>query len=468
MLQSDNITLLQKEIRETDLPNSFRDTFVTCRRMGVQYLWIDSLCIIQSGTEAKEDWLKELGAMETVYTNSLFTISIDRAENAHQGAFVSRDPSIVQACHVYGMLRSEQENTLHAVILTVWADRDSIKSLDEQPLAQRAWTFQERILSPRLLRFGPDRIWWECNENCCNEYLDKGNSRIVSSQNMKDDSKRSYENRSGCIFTIPKIALRSAGSIHSIQDLKDHRHVLGAWMKAREDYSIRTLTRVQDKLPAIGGVASKFGAYFDHDYLAGLFRKELPFGLLWMTVEPNSRQDHYRAPTWSWASINRKVSMTLQEGYLRNGNECNHCAILEEVRVDLVDKNNRYGPVRDAELRFNGILLKCTFDAEKEKLITWVPVLKDVDLGASMRVLMDEKPWSAGARQSRGFFVFPLVEGTYRRWSYASTWEYNGGLILECTDQSDVFRRVGCYRGSAKFWKHYIERGEQPQTVRII
>lgn len=113
MLRSDNIALLQKGIPEADLPKSFRDTMVTCRHMGVQYLWIDSLCIIQSGPAAKEDWLKELGDMDKVYANALFTISIDRAENAHQGAFVSRDPRTLQViANIHFIIKLRSQATL--------------------------------------------------------------------------------------------------------------------------------------------------------------------------------------------------------------------------------------------------------------------------------------------------------------------------------------------------------------------
>lgn len=359
--------------------------------------------------------------------------------------------------------------------LTIWGEQDSLKLLDEQPLSQRAWTFQERILSPRLLRFGPDRIWWECGASCCNEYLYDLDWRLPHSYLARirpymDSTRHSY-NKSACMFNIPRVGWRSSIPARSISDLNEANKVSQIWMKSIEDYSVRKLTHLEDKLAALGGVASRFGVYFDTDYFAGIFRHELPFGLLWRTYGPSKRQACYQAPTWSWASTNGQISMAVAEVKLMHGNsDFEHCASLEEIRVDLVDPSNKYGPVRYGEIKFNGILLKCTVDVEKEELSTWAPVFEDLNLAASTNggIRLDERPWPAEGKHLQNFFVLPLVEGTYKRWSYAQTWEYNAGLILEGTEHPGFFRRVGCYRTKARFWKQYIERGEKPQTVVVL
>jgi len=53
------------------LPRNFRDAVETCRRLGIQYVWIDSLCILQDSTE---DWQKEALEMHRVYRNAEVTI----------------------------------------------------------------------------------------------------------------------------------------------------------------------------------------------------------------------------------------------------------------------------------------------------------------------------------------------------------------------------------------------------------
>ncbi|KAK8174976.1 hypothetical protein IWX90DRAFT_373819, partial [Phyllosticta citrichinensis] len=74
------------------LPKSFQDALAICNELGIKYLWIDSLCIIQSNEEANEDWLEHARLMADIYKNCSLNIAIDRASNPYQGAFVERIP----------------------------------------------------------------------------------------------------------------------------------------------------------------------------------------------------------------------------------------------------------------------------------------------------------------------------------------------------------------------------------------
>ena len=53
------------------VPALFRDAIVTTWKLGIQYLWIDSLCIIQ---DSKDDWEAESAKMGSVYRNAYVTI----------------------------------------------------------------------------------------------------------------------------------------------------------------------------------------------------------------------------------------------------------------------------------------------------------------------------------------------------------------------------------------------------------
>jgi hypothetical protein len=48
----------------SDFPITFRDAFDLSNRLGISYLWIDSLCIIQ---DDDEDWQRESSSMGLVY-----------------------------------------------------------------------------------------------------------------------------------------------------------------------------------------------------------------------------------------------------------------------------------------------------------------------------------------------------------------------------------------------------------------
>ena len=71
-LTSNYPTLTQDGIRLSQLSPVFRDAVRVCHRLGVEFLWIDSLCIIQ---DSKEDWERESARMCDYYENALFTIS---------------------------------------------------------------------------------------------------------------------------------------------------------------------------------------------------------------------------------------------------------------------------------------------------------------------------------------------------------------------------------------------------------
>lgn len=87
------------------------------------------------------------------------------------------------------------------------------------------------------------------------------------------------------------------------------------WMQIIQGYSQRSLTRSEDRLPAIAGVARRVQSILQDDYLAGMFRSELPSSPLWQ----NSLWRHSpilkhvipsQYPSWSWASYNGSVEVT--------------------------------------------------------------------------------------------------------------------------------------------------------------
>lgn len=58
-------------IASTNLPRNFQDAMTTAHFLGIQYVWIDSLCIIQ---DLSSDWEKEAATMHQVYKYAHLTI----------------------------------------------------------------------------------------------------------------------------------------------------------------------------------------------------------------------------------------------------------------------------------------------------------------------------------------------------------------------------------------------------------
>lgn len=151
----------QQGIEDQDLPKTFRHAVQTCRELGIEYLWIDSLCIIQE-QESQEDWAKEAPRMGLVYGNSRLTIAAAAAADSSQGCFSERLGGIFWPCPVvlFGQ-------TCHVSRLPTYREAQSGDPAGPEqewkdPLAQRAWVLQEQVLSRRSIIFSKDHLIWHC------------------------------------------------------------------------------------------------------------------------------------------------------------------------------------------------------------------------------------------------------------------------------------------------------------------
>ena len=83
------------------------------------------------------------------------------------------------------------------------------------------------------------------------------------------------------------------------------------WQRLVEWYSSCHVTKEEDKLIAISGIARRFHSALGSEYLAGLWRDNLPIELIWRVsrVESDKVQEpsRYRAPSWSWASVDPPI-----------------------------------------------------------------------------------------------------------------------------------------------------------------
>jgi hypothetical protein len=115
-----------------DLPQTYREAVHITRKLGVRFLWIDSLCIIQDG---RLDWASECGRMEEVFASAYCTIAVSPGINA-TGNFEL--------------------------------------DVEKGELSSRGWILQERALSRRTIHFIGDQIYWECGSVIWSKTVDKG------------------------------------------------------------------------------------------------------------------------------------------------------------------------------------------------------------------------------------------------------------------------------------------------------
>ena len=152
-----NVEDRMRSISMNILPATFRDAVTITRNLGLRYIWIDSLCIIQ---DSKEDWEHEAARMADVYKNSYVTIAAESASNCHEGILKQRnfefDPIEVPF--------NSQGHNIHTnlYLRPVQDDWETSITGPRSKLCSRAWVLQESMLAPRTLHYGSQQMFWEC------------------------------------------------------------------------------------------------------------------------------------------------------------------------------------------------------------------------------------------------------------------------------------------------------------------
>jgi hypothetical protein len=149
-LKRDNLNAFQKQIPTEALTNTFQDAIYIARYLGLNYLWIDSLCIVQ---DDEDDWRKEAALMGSVYGGSSINISASSAKNGTFGCFQKRDSS---------WRYQVQAGQGNEPLLFDYVPGSFRRSLLASPLVSRGWVLQERVLSCQNLHFAKNEVFREC------------------------------------------------------------------------------------------------------------------------------------------------------------------------------------------------------------------------------------------------------------------------------------------------------------------
>lgn len=255
------------------LPPTYQDAITVTRRLGVQFIWIDSLCIVQ---DSVEDWRAESVMMVEIYKNCFLNISALSAANGAEGFLVPRP----RQSTVY------LENNLYLRPATQpWRE-----VFQKSPLSQRSWVLQERLLSTRVLHFGKEDMFWECltlsvRESDTTEFRQQAQSTEWEDENFKRS------------LLFPEGKWRHKPLVHP-----EYQEMLARWYTIVLQYTTLHITFSSDTFPAIAGIAAEIENATGCHYLAGLWVEDLHTGLLWYRDGECYPEREYIAPTWSWAA----------------------------------------------------------------------------------------------------------------------------------------------------------------------
>lgn len=135
-LKSYNIASYQVMIPTDTLPPIYMDAVAVARALGVRYIWMDSLCIIQ---DSPEDWNEQSSLMDQIYTRGILNLSAIFAERA-SGLQTPRDPLVVSPCIISRRLPENPENGEELYEHWVCFEGYAVSSfVDLAPLFKRAW-----------------------------------------------------------------------------------------------------------------------------------------------------------------------------------------------------------------------------------------------------------------------------------------------------------------------------------------
>jgi hypothetical protein len=305
----------KKQIPMRSLPRSLQDAVTFTRRLGIQYLWIDALCIIQ---DDPNDWEEQSAAMYDIYRHSHVTISATSAQDSDTYWLEERSDGAapVKLWDIDSLFHWGRRKAVYLIPqIKPWD-----YNIDRAPISERAWTLQERVLSPRVLHFGIYQMVLECQTCTISE---AGNDKellgtlygelatYVSRHARKEDNHTIYQFKR--ILTDDNVSL----SIDTNTQRLSSRSVAGTprdrmllrWYKLLENYTTRSLTKKEDKLVALLGITDFIRSKIQDEFVAGLWREDMHRGLCWTVLDTthSSRPSVPRSPSWSWAAVDGKL-----------------------------------------------------------------------------------------------------------------------------------------------------------------
>ncbi|KAK7960781.1 hypothetical protein PG988_011995 [Apiospora saccharicola] len=272
------------------MPAAFADVFKVTRQIGFRYIWIDSLCIIQ---DDPNDVDSEIIQMPNIYKNAALTICASVSRSSREGFLHPRED--YSEMKIPLDLPRGGAGTAYLDSFLWWSPPAP------EPLSERAWAFQERLLSPRLLEYGWRTARWTCS--CTNGY--SGGTILSTNEIVDAASEPNMQPRPYNLFMY----LNPPG----IRNLPTSRtDFFECWAAIVYKYSALKLTFPEDRLAAIGGVAAELQHITGVRYLAGLWHHErLPSLLQWKVVSSLGnlcqRPGTIRTPSWSWAGLDNEV-----------------------------------------------------------------------------------------------------------------------------------------------------------------
>lgn len=338
------------QIPYAKLPATLKDAVWICKKLGMRYLWIDALCIVQN---CSKDVDNEVAKMAMIYQKAWLTISVDISKASTEGCFndgrkhnlLTLEDGVGFKVDIPAVLDNGYKSKLQLFApVATFSNPDSIQGT---PLTTRAWTFQEQALSRRILHYTSSGLVWECRAGF------KSQDNILHWDRNSD--------------TLPRLPTK----LLPLSGLK----IVYVWYHEilTMSYSLRELTFASDKLPAISAVAALFQQHIRSPYLAGIWLQNIEIGLSWQSCGLRKKKDSKNSrPSWSWRSQAGMVTWPISKYYLDD--EFIPLIDIESFGTDLTNPATPFGNVENGTLVIIGILKRLRVrkvSAEEERYVKY-------------------------------------------------------------------------------------------------
>lgn len=480
-LKSEKNTLEQwkKNIPFGRFAKTFQDAIIISRELGIRYIWIDSLCIVQ---DDKKDWEIEAAKMASIYNGAELVLSATGSVDGSGGCLFPREPYVTvsgtypdgTSFQIYGRKVAQHsafgwntdpnvaKGSSNPLVGTTVSD------IKDHPLLTRAWCFQERLLATRILHYTKSEMIFDClsSMDCECGALEKHEDdplvparRIIKTGHKFITGTKSFRGSS----------LRPSKPLQGeVKEFQEHHEL---WRDLIVQYSQKQITFRTDGLPAVAGLATEWSDKLTGRYLAGLWEKDLLNCLRWMPDEKDSEEElSYIAPSWSWLSVHRGVTWGLESF------EYDKFFVTVDVNRTscIVDGQNQFGKVKCGYIFLTGRALPVTFSINGNSVWIEKP-------GATVRKPFERPDSLFRLRnlKSRDLVCLRLCT----RQSTRNAWDDDGALVLVKVDKEtlakqpdlpkeiqefgNVYQRVGYMTNyMTKGWNH--EQGSKEMEMYII
>ena len=313
------------------LSTVFLDAINFTKHCGIQFLWIDSLCILQ---DSKDDWAQESALMGEVYKHGRCNFAATADAEGGDGFFIDRQPTSFRPGYVHTRWNHLRNGCY------LWALEEQMwypPSMAENTFQGRGWILQEGYLSPRTIHFADTQLHWECRLGFGTETWPCHIPDLIVATSM---TRQSYSFKS------------------QVNQSASKSEILWRWMILVNRYTSCLLTRESDRLIAFSAIAREFAAIMNDTYLAGLWKKNLVSQLDWAVPRLERKQtcsNDYTAPSWSWAAVGTLAQFPYRFEPKKGGLEETE-ELIKVVEASVTPAFDAFGAVRDGRLVVRGIL----------------------------------------------------------------------------------------------------------------